>query len=767
LNVENLYIVLLIIPIAIALFKLGKGVLTLNRILICLLLLVAISSPYYLVEKWVEGEAKATILVDNSTSMEIYDLGFLSEMPKDMIDYFGYENKSDIGDALFNHIEHNSNVLLITDGRNNYGRDLIGVASLAASMNVSVSTVKLDVVKDDVSVSIKGNRRVFLNSNETYDVVVRKVGKDISYKLTVFIDDTEVLNQKITQKEDVKVFKINHKFKSMGNHKIIARVDTDDFFKLNNVFYKSVYVLDKPKILFVGRNSPLTRFLSSLYDVDVVSSLPNRLDEYNAVILDDLPINKLSGRVGLLESYLEEGNGLVVVGGRNSFDNDYYKDTLFETLLPVKVVERGFKKSISLLIIIDISGSTGEEFGNYTKADVEKAIALSLVENVSKKYPVGIIAFNYEAYLVAPLSIYENKEVLKGKIASLKFGGATIMYYSQVMAESILDNVTGSKAVIIISDGITQLKEESIKKAREMAEKGIRTYTVGVGYDTDREFLYKLAKAGNGIFFPVEENQKLRALFGEEEKEKEHKLIAVDTNHFITRDLKLNATIFGYNKVVEKDGAELLITTSSGSPIVTTWRFGLGRVVAFTTDDGRDWAGQVYSRNGILISRMVNWAIGDPERNKDMRIYASDVYGGESVKVKVVSKKQPNIKIDGVEASFYLTSPNEYAVSFNVRNLGFHTVEVDGVKEIFAVNYPRELEKLGIYETLYKVVGITGGKIYDKNSDFINDVLKEAKRKSIHTTLEKRDLKLPLLAMALFLFLLEVTIRRLREVRGR
>lgn len=255
-------------------------------------------------------------------------------------------------------------------------------------------------------------------------------------------------------------------------------------------------------------------------------------------------------------------------------------------------------------------------------------------------------------------------------------------------------------------------------------------------------------------------------MFGEEEEKKEgYQLIAIDTSHFITRGLKLNASIFGYNKVEEKNGAELLVTTSSGSPIVTTWRFGLGRVVTFTTDDGSRWAGQIYSKSGILISRMINWAIGDPERNKDVRVYVSDVYKGDGLKIKIISKKQPDVKIDGVEANIYLTNPNEYAVSFNVQGVGFHIIEVDKIKEIFAVNYPREIEKLGVDETLYKVVGITGGKIYDKNSDFVNDVLKEAKQKSIHTVLEKEDLKLPFLAASLILFLFEVAVRRLKEIK--
>ena len=78
----------------------------------------------------------------------------------------------------------------------------------------------------------------------------------------------------------------------------------------------------------------------------------------------------------------------------------------------------------------------------------------------------------------------------------------------------------------------------------------------------------------------------------ENEKQQEegpatYSLFAYSPDHFITKNVNLTANITGYNDVTPKAGAErLVITSTNGKPVLTTWRFGLGRVAALTTDNG-------------------------------------------------------------------------------------------------------------------------------------------------------------------------------------
>jgi len=71
----------------------------------------------------------------------------------------------------------------------------------------------------------------------------------------------------------------------------------------------------------------------------------------------------------------------------------------------------------------------------------------------------------------------------------------------------------------------------------------------------------------------------------------------INSDHFITRGVSLNATIYGYNKVYTKQNAQALVMTATGNPVISTWRFGLGRVVSITTDNGNTWAPELYDRD--------------------------------------------------------------------------------------------------------------------------------------------------------------------------
>ena len=52
----------------------------------------------------------------------------------------------------------------------------------------------------------------------------------------------------------------------------------------------------------------------------------------------------------------------------------------------------------------------------------------------------------------------------------------------------------------------------------------------------------------------------------------------VNKNHYITADLDLNATITGFNDVTPKPGSQRLVAMADGKPVLTVWRYGLGRV---------------------------------------------------------------------------------------------------------------------------------------------------------------------------------------------
>ena len=61
---------------------------------------------------------------------------------------------SAIGNGILNNIEGDDNVMVITDGANNEGKLLGDIMLLLQNINSSVSTLKMDAVKNDVGVFV-------------------------------------------------------------------------------------------------------------------------------------------------------------------------------------------------------------------------------------------------------------------------------------------------------------------------------------------------------------------------------------------------------------------------------------------------------------------------------------------------------------------------------------------------------------------------------------------------------------------------------------
>ena len=778
------YLLLLAIPVLVAaayLIRKGhkKGII-IARAVVFLLLIVALASPYDLVSRTVFDETPSVIIIDdhtasmslfdNDTGARVYDR-LQSRTPTSIHQITG--NRSAIGDAITEFAQGNDNVLLVTDGNNNYGFDLADTIAFATTINTTVCAIKREPEQNDLSVEIIGSKDVIAGSEQSFTVIVRQAGDEARYALSVTVDDVRVVDKQVTQTDREETVSIPHTFQSTGSHTIKAEITTEseDTRQDNNVFYKSVYVVPKPKILLsTVRNSPLSQTLSELYDTTTVSSVASADPEnYLAVVLDNAHVNDLSkDELGKLRMYLQNGGGLVVAGGDRAYDLGGYYNSQFETLLPVRSKEsEGEGENVGVVIIIDISGSVGTEYGADTALSMEKALAVNILRGISINDHIGVIAFNNYAYTVSPLTRGLYKSTIEDKITRLQHGGQTYMDTAQSAASTMLDGYVGAKSVIIISDGeLTGGVDASLNLAKAMADSGITTYAVGVGDTTNEDFMKSLASAGRGIYYNPAESERLNIIFGEKPEEPEDttkgdfSISVLNPNHFITKNLALAGSINGYNKVTPKTGAQALVTTGTGKPVVTAWRLGMGHVVSLSTDDGAGWSGALYSGdNAELISRMVNWAVGDPRRNDEIVITGDDVNLGDPAVIGVRSDTVPSMNIAGKQLEFSQIDKDRYQTSIKTESPGF--MDVSGYS--IAVNYPAEFLDVGFSEDLKSTIDMFGGAVYEE--DEIDPLLDNLREQSTRTVQEPGDMRLPFLLAAMIIFVLEVAIRRLREIR--
>ncbi|PIN74440.1 hypothetical protein COV18_07350 [Candidatus Woesearchaeota archaeon CG10_big_fil_rev_8_21_14_0_10_37_12] len=731
-----------------------------TRALIIILLLIAIASPFVEREKFLEGDPVVHVLIDNSSSMAVFDdysqqlVSALQRKVNTEVRFIGSGTTSNIGDSILNSLEPHSSVLLLSDGNANAGASLGDVALFAAKINASVNAIKLSPIKNDVGIEVFGPGKTLVDTENTFTVVLSKTGSVGAIPVRVTLDGEIIYDQ--TTSDAAIQFK---RTLTKGVHRIIAEVNVQDFFDQNNKFYKTVRVVDQPKILLLTqKSSPMDELLKQVYLVDISTEIPDDLGDYYAVVVNDMPVGPLDRMSDVLNDFVADGNGLVVFGGQGSYEHGDYRNSLFESMLPVVVGSPEREEGdTAIAIVIDISGSQGSPFGRFAStADFSKAATLDIMRNVKPDTRVAIIAFNTDAYLLSEPSPMFSKKDVEGLIARLKWGGGTNVAAGIMKAVGVLNTVGGSKNVVILSDGKTQGSAQAIEAAKFASNSGVRIYSVGVGPSTDEAFMINIADLTNGIYFRATEESRLNILFGPvDEREVESgrmNLVVLNKNHFITADFEPDATLYGFNQVSPKSAARLLATTSTGEPVLTVWRLGLGRVAAFSVDDGSSWAGSLLSEaNSRIITRTLSWVVGDPERKNTAILDASDTRIGEATEITVRSSIPPTA--EGV--AFYEADDNTYVASVISDAVGFQ--KVAGVE--FAVNHESEFSKVGVSVDLPDVVASSGGKMF--NVKDIDAIVDHAKTKAKRLITGRQYVREPFVILAIILLLGEIFIRRL------
>ncbi|MBU4222215.1 MAG: VWA domain-containing protein [Euryarchaeota archaeon] len=760
--------VFMVIPVILAILYYLKPrgakaiLLVASKLLIISIILLSIASPY--TEEYVQGmtgTADITIIADRTESMrlfpppdEIYD--YLSNRTPTAIDHIS-GTSSPIGDAIIRNAKSGGSILLISDGNNNIGKSIPEAVSFARSLNTTVYYLRHETVKKDMRVSIEGDAVAVLDTQADFNVNVISVG-DIEGDLKVWIDGKVVLNDRVS---GAKKIPLTYSFDSVGSHTIKAELTAlDDEFPQNNVFYRSVHVAPRPQILFVSNeDSPLSQIIKGSYSVYDASS-PADAAGYKAVILDDVSAKKLSFSNALtLSDYVINGGGLVVVGGHDAY-SDYSKLPLFEQLIPVKY---GGVPPISaktaVVLIVDISGSTGGISGAEPKLGIEKGLALQVLNDMGAGDFIGVIAFNNAPHTIVPFAQLAERSEAEDAIQRLRYGGTTRLSPALAVAHDMLRDFDGGRNVIVISDGAVADSDASIKAARSMSDGGISIYAIGVGGDTDVEFMMRLAEAGGGGYLRRDAAHGIKVLFGEKESRDRgdgYPLLIMNSGHFITQDFVLNATVYGYNNVHAKQNAQALVMTGNGNPVITSWRAGLGRVVSITVDNGNAWAPALYGAgNSRLIASSINYAIGTPD---GLELRALDEEVGEPVDVLFSSDSEPVLSFDGTQLQFERTGEKQFHAAIYPNSTGFHDISGYTV----AVNGPKEYRETGNNELIAGIITAGGGHVFDRSR--LEQLIPEITARKTGMVKQVIDLRPVFLLAALLFYSIEVIFRRIADL---
>lgn len=755
-------------------FKWAKNrLMAASRLAVFCLILAAAANPYVVATHVVQSsEPSITILADKTASMSVFDPEVATRLggvlPNSQIRTFSGES-TPLGDKILQYATPGSTLVLVSDGYSNAGRSIDDSLALARSSNTTVFAIQMAPVVTDASVEISGTNTAVAGGDYPFSVIVRASAK-YDGTLSVLADGQSIYNDRVSTNSSTSI-RISHTFFTTGSHILRAELSPDTQ-PANNVYQKAVYVVPKANVLLVSDGaSPLTAILSGLYKLSQSESLPPDLSGYKAIVLDD---QRSAPGLEILKPFVRDGGGLVVVGGSNSYELGGYLNSSFEELLPVKSLPSTFKGGKVVVLVLDISLSmlATRTVDGTTLLDYAKALAIELLKSPDfRDYKVGVVVFGTKAYVVnSPLPLPRGQPIIEDKISSLSPSGSedTNLDNGLELARDMLNASEGKGEIIVISDGDLRSYPEVFLHSSDL----IREINV-----TTRLIQVQAFPNGNGIFgdlasksgaeylpftYPTSITTKVQIqpenLTQKPQQTSEYQVSVVNKNHYITSDLDINATITGFNDVTPKPGAQKLVAMTDGKPVLTAWRYGLGRVAALSTDDGSGWSGTLYSApSSKLISATVNWAVGDP-RPETNRIDSGDGWLGTPLEVTIQSDSQPVID----QASIQRTGENQYSATLTPDKTGIMYIGDYGI----AVNYPLEYRDLGFNPDLPKKIMANGGRVFTEK-EAGQSLVEEARMKNqraVQDRVSKRDL---LLLAALAIFLVEVIGRRWREIKIR
>lgn len=588
-------------------------------------------------------------------------------------------------------------IVLVTDGRRTQREDS-GAVAQAKARGVSIHTIAIEPAKGDPAVgavvlasaearpgsSVSGTIEVDGAAEAVRGTLKVSVGGEVVQTSTVELPagtTTAVpFSHDLDAKTDPGPLEVKAEFTP-------NRADVDPS---NNVSAATVLVGDPPLVrVFTGEEHDGTAIARALraerMDVQVVpvqTLLPQheKLEDVDLVVLANAPAASIGGANALqppflreLARYVDNGGGLLVLGGPQAYDMGGYGQSELDRVLPVKIdpIDPEIQAGATIIIILDRSGSMSAMVGwSKTKMELADEGAAASINLLRPFDSVGVMSVTETVRWEIKTQPVRDPSALKRKVMRIRADGGGIFVYTALEAayEAMRKTNTPLKHVILFSDAADS--EEKVKgvpfgtgpgtTSQDLAKRfkgsGITTSVIGIGTDDDVDtpFLKDLAKAGGGRFYLTADATKLRGLFVEETERlvdtslhEEPFRPTVERAHPIIDGIDYGRApkLGGYQEVEARPTAEVVLRGPEDHPILTTWRYGLGHVVAWASDAGPRWSESWLSWPGFAQQWTQAARFALRSRAGDETAVEIEVAGGEA-QLRIARRDTSGLSLD-------------------------------------------------------------------------------------------------------------------------
>ncbi len=626
----------------------------------------------------------------------------------------------------------------------------------------------------------------------------------------------------VVMTEGISYVSLDYQFMLPGLHKLSFEIVAgEDTLLQNNVYYSYLYLAIYDKILIVENTNEGDYLAGLLWEdfditqinIDEIDSYDltnvDNLREFDQVILlnisdEDIQTRAVGFDITLNQYVYIYGGGLLTAGGEVSDDDDvnaYNREDLYGTLLqnmlPVTAVD--YTPPLGVVFVIDKSGSMGttESSTGFTYLELAKEAAITGLNCLTERDYCGVISLETEYTTDVSMVSATQKYRVEEAISLIEKGGGT--NYAGALdraAQALLAlDAVSKRHIVLISDGYPSDESEAIEIAETIAEKGITISTFTMG-SSITSVMQSIAEIGMGDRTEVGSyclsggtslSENLRNdLFVDAIKEVEYDeyqptfgTYSQVLDGIIEEDLP---SLYGYYGTSAKSGATVSLY-GEYVPIYAYWDYGEGSVGSFMCDLSGYWSADFLTdETGIRFIKNVIYSLFPTEDISAQEIVVTisqnnysntaSIYTpleeGETIELIITSPSVDMNQADTVQVIQGDSTTGFSRISYSLTVAGVHNITVNKLSETGEVIATYTTEQTFSYsqeynpflsaedglELISSLAELGDGNLLVSYEGIFDELITD------YTT--EYDLRIPLMILAIVLFLLDVAVRKFK-----
>lgn len=641
-------------------------------------------------------------------------------------------------------------LVVLSDGTATVG-NTNEAARLAANSDVEISYVLLGreaAAAEALLTSVSAPTRI--SQGETFRIdITAESSADMPATLRVLSGGSVVYEEAVQLRRGANNFAVRLRAleQEFARYRVQLTASNDTFFQ-NNELAAYTEVVGPPRVLLVANDGTVDdngtpqpdespQLLLALEATGLVvdrttpADLPPSLAElsnYSSVILVNVNAKNLSPRkMETLQSYVRDlGGGLVVVGGPQSYGMGGYFKTPLEEMLPVEMQIKDQERfpSVSIVIVIDRSGSMGAQEGGVTKIQLAAEGAVRVVELLNDFDEIAVFPVDTQPdNPIGPLPASEREEAIN-LIRQIGAGGGGIYVRTglEAAAAALANSPNQVKHIILLADGADSEQKQGVEPLiASLVAEGVTVTAVSIGDGPDVPFLQQVAQWGNGRFHFTNQAANLPQIFTQETTSIQRTYLIEErffpnlvSNSPILAGITAVPPLYGYVGTSPKDTAQVILNSEQGDPVLAAWQYGLGRSVAWTSDATGRWGQDWVQWEGFpaFWAQAVRWTIS---QDRDSNVETVISYTDEQATLTVDARGSSGDFLNNLTMEANVVAPDGSVQNVTLSQVAPGRYETQFVPETDGAYFIRVAGSDGTEEN---VVGQTSGWVLGYSPEY-------------------------------------------------